>query len=228
MHCARSKHVLSLFAESAHVWRSLFKNFNHHEDSKMEHTLPQLPYAIDALEPHYSKETFEYHHGKHHNTYVVNLNNLIKGTEFENLSLEEIDLKSSAGIYNNAAQHWNHSFFWKCLTPNGGGAPAGALADAINAKFGSFDNFKAEFAKSAAGNFGSGWTWLVKNADGSVEIVNTGAAGNPLVDGKKPLITVDVWEHAYYIDYRNARPKFLEAFLNNLVNWKFAEENFAA
>ena len=172
----------------------------------MEHTLPQLPYAIDALEPHYSKETFEYHHGKHHNTYVVNLNNLIKGTEFENLSLEEIVLKSSGGIYNNAAQHWNHSFFWKCLTPNGGGAPAGALADAINAKFGSFDNFKAEFAKSAAGNFGSGWTWLVK----------------------KPLITVDVWEHAYYIDYRNARPKFLEAFLNNLVNWKFAEENFAA
>lgn len=194
----------------------------------MEHTLPQLPYAIDALEPHYSKETFEYHHGKHHNTYVVNLNNLIKGTEFENLALEEIVKKASGGIYNNAAQHWNHSFFWKCMTPNGGAAPTGALADAINAKFGSFDNFKAEFAKSAAGNFGSGWTWLVKNADGSVEIVNTGAAGNPLVDGKTPLITVDVWEHAYYIDYRNARPKFLEAFLNNLANWKFAEANYAA
>ena len=194
----------------------------------MEHTLPQLPYAIDALAPHYSKETFEYHHGKHHNTYVVNLNNLIKGTEFEALSLEEIVKKASGGIYNNAAQHWNHSFFWKCMTPNGGAAPTGKLADAINAKFGSFDKFKEEFAKSAAGTFGSGWTWLVKNADGSVEIVNTGAAGNPIVDGKTPLITVDVWEHAYYIDYRNARPKFLEVFLNNLANWKFAEENYAA
>jgi len=194
----------------------------------MEHTLPQLPYAIDALEPHYSKETFEYHHGKHHNTYVVNLNNLIKGTEFENMVLADIVKKASGGIYNNAAQHWNHSFFWNCMTPNGGGAPTGALADAINAKFGSFEKFKEEFAKSAAGNFGSGWTWLVKNADGTVEIVNTGAAGNPMLEGKKPLITVDVWEHAYYIDYRNARPKFLEVFLNNLVNWKFAQDNYAA
>lgn len=193
----------------------------------MEHTLPQLPYAIDALAPHYSQETLQYHHGKHHNTYVVNLNNLIKGTEFESLSLEDIVKKSSGGIYNNAAQHWNHSFFWKCLSPNGGGTPAGKLADAINTKFGSFDKFKEEFAKSAAGNFGSGWTWLVKNTDGSVEIVNTGAAGNPLLDGKTPVLTVDVWEHAYYIDYRNARPKFLEVFLGNLVNWQFAEANYA-
>lgn len=194
----------------------------------MQHTLPALPYAPDALAPHYSQETLEFHHGKHHNTYVVNLNNLIAGTDFENLPLEEVVKKSSGGIYNNAAQHWNHSFFWQCLKPNGGGAPTGALADAIQKRFGSFEKFKEEFAKSAAGNFGSGWTWLVKNADGSVDIVNTGAAGNPLVEGKKPLLTVDVWEHAYYIDYRNARPKFVEAFLNQLVNWEFAQQNFAA
>lgn len=192
------------------------------------HILPELPYAIDALAPHYSRETLEFHHGKHHNTYITNLNNLIKGTEFESLPLEEIVKKSSGGIYNNAAQHWNHSFFWLCMKPAGGGAPTGALAAAIEAKFGSFAKFKEEFAKSAAGNFGSGWTWLVKNADGSVDIVNTGAAGNPLVDGKTPLLTVDVWEHAYYIDYRNARPKFLESFLEHLVNWDFAQANYNA
>ena len=193
----------------------------------MEHQLPPLPFAIDALEPDYSKETLEYHHGKHHKAYVDNLNNLQKGTEFESMELEEIVKKSSGGIYNNAAQIWNHTFFWNCLKPNGGGQPSGALADAINAKWGSFDAFKEAFTKSAVGNFGSGWTWLVKKADGSVDIVNTGPAGTPLTTDDKALLTVDVWEHAYYIDYRNLRQKFVETFLSNLVNWKFAEANFA-
>ncbi|MPS26564.1 Fe-Mn family superoxide dismutase [Pigmentiphaga sp.] len=189
----------------------------------MEHTLPQLPYAQDALAPTISKETLEYHHGKHHQTYVTNLNNLIKGTEFENASLEDIVKKSSGGIYNNAAQHWNHSFYWNCLTPKST-PPAGKLADAINAKWGSFDAFKDTFNKQAAANFGSGWTWLVKKADGSVDIVNTGAAGNPLTTGDTPLLTCDVWEHAYYIDYRNARPKYLESFWG-IVNWEFVAKN---
>ena len=191
----------------------------------MEHTLPQLPYPQDALAPTISKETLEYHHGKHHQAYVTNLNNLIKGTEFENASLEDIVKKSSGGIYNNGAQHWNHSFYWNCLTPKST-PPAGKLADAINAKWGSFDAFKEAFNKLAAGNFGSGWTWLVKKADGSIDIVNTGAAGNPLTTGDTPLLTCDVWEHAYYIDYRNARPKYLENFWA-LVNWDFAAKNFA-
>ncbi len=195
----------------------------------MEHTLPPLPYAKDALAPHYSQETLEFHHGKHHNAYVVNLNNLQKGTEFEALSLEEIVKKAPnpSPIYNNAAQIWNHTFFWSCMKPQGGGAPSGALADAINAKWGSLDAFKEAFTKSAVGNFGSGWTWLVKKADGSVDIVNTGAAGTPLTSADKALLTIDVWEHAYYIDYRNLRPKFVEVFLNNLVNWEFAQANFA-
>jgi len=193
----------------------------------MEHTLPALPYAKDALAPHLSAETLEFHYGKHHQTYVTNLNNLIKGTEFENATLEEIVKKSSAGIYNNSAQIWNHTFFWSCMKPNGGGAPAGALADAINAKWGSFDAFKAAFQASAVGNFGSGWTWLVKKADGSVDIVNMGAAGTPLTTGDIPLLTIDVWEHAYYIDYRNARAKFVEVFLASLANWDFASVNFA-
>ena len=195
----------------------------------MAHQLPALPFAKDALVPHISVETFEYHHEKHHQAYVTNLNNLIKGTEFEALDLEAIIQKAPAGgIYNNAAQVWNHTFFWSSLKPNGGGAPSGALAAAIDAKWGSFDAFKAAFQASAVGNFGSGWTWLVKKADGSVDIVNTGAAGNPLKTGEgKPLLTIDVWEHAYYIDYRNARPKFVETFLNNLANWSFAEANFA-
>ncbi|MGC3963840.1 MAG: Fe-Mn family superoxide dismutase [Rhodocyclaceae bacterium] len=192
----------------------------------MEHTLPPLPYAKNALAPHISEETFEYHYGKHHQAYVTNLNNLIKGTEFENAALEDIIKKSSGGIYNNSAQVWNHTFFWNSMKPNGGGAPAGKLADAINAKWGSFDAFKEAFAKSAVGNFGSGWTWLVKKADGSVNILNTGAAGNPITTGDVALLTLDVWEHAYYIDYRNARPKFVEAFLNNLANWEFAAKNF--
>ncbi|AXS79257.1 superoxide dismutase [Dechloromonas sp. HYN0024] len=194
----------------------------------MEHQLPALPFAKDALAPHMSAETFDYHYSKHHQAYVTNLNNLIKGTEYENLDLEAIVKKAPAGgVYNNAAQVWNHTFFWNCLTPNGGGAPKGALADAINAKWGSLDAFKTAFQTSAVGNFGSGWTWLVKKADGSVDIVNMGAAGTPLTTGDKALLCVDVWEHAYYIDYRNMRPKFVETYLASLVNWCFAEANFA-
>ncbi|GMV54873.1 MAG: superoxide dismutase [Betaproteobacteria bacterium] len=193
----------------------------------MEHTLPQLPYALDALAPHVSKETLEFHYGKHHQAYVTNLNNLIKGTEFENLSLEEIIKKAPAGgVFNNAAQVWNHTFYWKSLSPTGGGAATGALGEAIAKKWGSFEAFKDAFSKSAVGNFGSGWTWLVKKADGSVDIVNTSNAATPLSSGDKPLLTCDVWEHAYYIDYRNARPKYVEAFWN-LVNWEFAAGNFA-
>ena len=193
----------------------------------MEHTLPALPYARNALAPHISEETLDFHYGKHHQAYVTNLNNLIKGTEFENLSLEEIIKKSSAGIYNNSAQIWNHTFLWSSMKPNGGGEPKGALADAIKAKWGSFDDFKKAFQTSAVGNFGSGWTWLVKKADGSVDIVNMGAAGTPLTTGYKALLTIDVWEHAYYIDYRNARPKYVETFLASLTNWDFAAANFA-
>jgi Fe-Mn family superoxide dismutase len=194
----------------------------------MAHTLPDLPFAKNALEPHMSAETLEYHHDKHHQAYVTNLNNLIPGTEYETMSLEDIIKKAPAGgIYNNAAQVWNHTFFWNCLSPNGGGAPNGPLMDAINKKWGSFEDFKKAFQTSAVGNFGSGWTWLVKKADGSVDIVNMGAAGTPLTTGDKALLTVDVWEHAYYIDYRNLRPKFVETFLTSLANWRFAESNFA-
>jgi superoxide dismutase len=193
----------------------------------MTHTLPALPFGLDDLAPHMSRETLEYHHGKHHNAYVTNLNNLIPGTEFAEASLEDIVRKSSGGIYNNAAQIWNHTFFWNCLSKNGGGEPKGALAAAISAKWGSYAAFKEAFAKSAVGNFGSGWTWLVKKADGSVDIVNMGAAGTPLTTGDKALLTIDVWEHAYYIDHRNLRPKFVETFLSALVNWSFAEANFA-
>ena len=192
----------------------------------MEHKLPPLPYAHDALAPHISKETLEFHHDKHHQTYVTNLNNLIKGTEFENASLEEIVKKSSGGIFNNAAQVWNHTFYWESMKPNGGGQPTGALADAINAKWGSFDKFKEEFTKVAVGTFGSGWAWLVKKTDGSLDLVSTSNAATPLTTDAKPLLTCDVWEHAYYIDYRNARPKYVEAFWN-VVNWDFAAKNFA-
>ncbi|TGN20346.1 superoxide dismutase [Leptospira idonii] len=190
----------------------------------MEHKLPELPYAKDALAPHISAETLEFHYGKHHQTYVTNLNNLIKGTEFENSTLEEIVKKSSGGIFNNAAQIWNHTFYWHSLSPKGGGPATGAVGDAINKAFGSFDAFKEKFTQSAVTNFGSGWTWLVKKGD-SVEIVNTSNAGSPLKDGLQSLITIDVWEHAYYIDFRNARPKYVEAFWN-LVNWEFANQNF--
>ena len=184
----------------------------------MVHELPPLPYEKNALEPHISQETLEYHYGKHHQTYVNNLNNLIEGTEFADMALEDIITKSSGGIFNNAAQVWNHTFYWNCLSPSGGGEPSGPLADAINSKFGSFADFKEAFTKSAVGNFGSGWTWLVKNGDGSLEIVNTSNAGTPLTAGQTPLLTCDVWEHAYYIDYRNARPKYLEGYWN-LVDW---------
>lgn len=190
----------------------------------MAFELPALPYAKDALAPHISEETLEYHYGKHHNTYVVNLNNLIAGTDFENQSLEDIIKSSDGGIFNNAAQVWNHTFYWNCLSPNGGGEPTGALADAINAKFGSFEQFKKDFSDACVTNFGSGWTWLVKNASGELEIVKTSNAGCPLTDGLTPLMTCDVWEHAYYIDYRNARPSYVEAFWN-LVNWDFVASN---
>jgi Fe-Mn family superoxide dismutase len=193
----------------------------------MEHNLPELPYDKNALEPYISAETLEYHHGKHHATYVANLNKLIPGTEFENMTLEEIILKATGGIFNNAAQVWNHSFYWNCLSPACGGEPSGDLAAGINQAFGSFAEFKEKFSSAAAGNFGSGWTWLVRNSDGSLEIVNTGNAGTPLTDGKKPLLTCDVWEHAYYIDYRNARPKYVEAFWN-LVNWDFVAQNLTS
>ncbi len=192
----------------------------------MEHQLPALPYPADALAPALSKETFEFHHGKHHQAYVTNLNKLIKGTEFEPLSLEEIVRKSSGPVFNNAAQIWNHSFFWRSMKPAGGGLPTGALAQAIDAKWGSYAAFREAFSKSAIGNFGSGWTWLVKKADGSLDIVNTANAATPLTGSDRPLLTIDVWEHAYYIDYRNARPKFVEAFLDTLVNWDFAASNF--
>jgi len=192
----------------------------------MQHELPKLPYAMDALAPHISKETFEFHYGKHHQAYVTNLNGLIKGTEFENSSLEDIIRKSAGGVFNNAAQVWNHTFFWHSMKPAGGGKPSGALAAAIDKKWGSFDAFKEAFTKSAVGNFGSGWTWLVKKADGSVDIVNTSNAGTVLTTADTALLTIDVWEHAYYIDFRNARPKFVETFLNSLANWDFAAKNF--
>jgi Fe-Mn family superoxide dismutase len=194
----------------------------------MEHQLPGLPFAQNALAPFLSQETIEYHYGKHHQSYVTNLNNLIKATDYENLDLEAIVRKApSGGVYNNAAQVWNHTFFWSGLKPNGGGAPSGALAQAIDRKWGSFGEFKKAFQASAVGNFGSGWTWLVKKPDGSVDIVNMGAAGTPLTTVDQPLLCIDVWEHAYYIDYRNQRPKFVETFLDKLVNWSFAEKNFA-
>jgi len=192
----------------------------------MEHQLPELPYAKDALAPHISAETIEYHYGKHHKTYVDNINRLINGTEFEKMSLEEIIQQSSGGIFNNAAQVWNHTFYWNCLSPNGGGEPTGEIANAITKQFGSFAQFKEKFTNAAVTLFGSGWAWLVKNADGSLSIETTSNAGNPLKDGKRALLTCDVWEHAYYIDYRNARAKYLDAFWN-LVNWEFVSQNLA-
>jgi len=192
----------------------------------MSFELPALPYEKNALEPHISAETLEYHYGKHHNAYVVNLNNLLKGSEFEGLSLEAIIKASSGGIFNNAAQVWNHTFYWHCLSPQGGGEPQGKLAAAINQAFGSFTAFREQFSEAAVKNFGAGWTWLVKKPDGSLAIVNTSNAATPLTGEDKPLLTVDVWEHAYYIDYRNARPAYLENFWA-LVNWAFVEENLA-
>lgn len=189
--------------------------------------LPALPYEKDALLPHISPETLDYHYGKHHNTYVIKLNALIEGTDYAAKSLEDIIKTSEGGIFNNAAQIWNHTFYWNSLSPNGGGGPTGALADAISAKWGSFSAFQAAFNDKAVNNFGSSWTWLVKKADGTLDIVNTSNAATPLTDSSiTPILTVDLWEHAYYIDYRNARPTYLDAFWA-LVNWEFAAANFA-
>lgn len=189
--------------------------------------LPPLPYPQNALEPHISVETLEYHYGKHHNAYVVNLNKFIAGTIFEESSLEEIIAKADGVIFNNAAQVWNHTFYWNCLSPDGGDDPQGELCEAIEQTFGSIEAFRQEFSTSAAGNFGSGWTWLVKTAEGELAVVNTSNAANPMTDGATPLLTCDVWEHAYYIDYRNARPSYIEAFWK-LVNWDFVADNFKA
>ena len=197
----------------------------------MAFELPDLPYAKDALEPHISANTFDFHHGKHHNTYVVNLNNMTADTDMASMSLEDIMKAtagdaSKAGIFNNAAQVWNHTFFWNSMSPNGGGEPTGAIADAINASFGSYADFKEAFKTAGMTQFGSGWAWLVKNGD-KLEVVKTPNAECPLTDGMTPILTCDVWEHAYYLDYQNRRPDFLEAFLDNLVNWDFANANFA-
>lgn len=204
--------------------------FNTHHPlwrNKMAFELPALPYEKNALEPHISAETLEYHYGKHHATYVTKLNGLVEGTDMASKSLEDIVKNSEGGVFNNAAQIWNHTFYWNSLSPNGGGEPTGALADAINAKWGSFADFKAALNDKAVNNFGSSWTWLVKKADGSLDIVNTSNAATPLTDASlTPLLTVDLWEHAYYIDYRNVRPKYLEGFWA-LANWDFAAANFA-
>lgn len=192
--------------------------------------LPELPYAIDALEPHISKETLEFHYGKHHQTYVTNGNKLLAGTEFADKEIEDIIIETAnnpkyVGIFNNAAQVWNHSFYWQSMKPNGGGRPEGALLNKIQDDFGSYDNFKEEFATAGATQFGSGWAWLV--LDGAkLKVTKTANAGTPLIKGQIPLLTMDVWEHAYYIDYRNARPKYIEIFLNSLINWDFANANF--
>lgn len=193
----------------------------------MKHTLPDLPYPKNALAPHISEETLEYHYGKHHQTYVTTLNTLIPGTEFEDLPLEAIIKKASGPIFNNAAQVWNHTFFWHSLTPKGARSPSGALGDAIQAHWGAYDAFKEAFTKLALGTFGSGWAWLIKKTNGSLDLLSTSNAATPLTTDATPLLTLDVWEHAYYIDYRNARAKFIEAFWN-IANWEFAEQNFKA
>ncbi|AUH71421.1 superoxide dismutase, iron [Legionella sainthelensi] len=190
----------------------------------MTFTLPELPYAKNALEPHISSETLEYHYGKHHQAYVTNLNKLIPGTEFESMKLEEIIKESKGGIFNNAAQVWNHTFYWHCLSPNGGGEPQGKVAEAINKYFGSFDSFKEKFTQTAITTFGSGWAWLVQDKAGELKIISTSNAGTPMTEGLTALLTCDVWEHAYYIDYRNARPDYVTAFWN-LVNWDFVADN---
>lgn len=182
--------------------------------------LPDLPYAKDALAPHISQETIEYHYGKHHNAYVTNLNKLVADTPFASQPLEKVVKESTGGIFNNAAQTWNHTFYWHCLSPQGGGEPSGALADAIRTTFGSFAAFQEQFTQTALTTFGSGWAWLVQNSDKKLQLVSTSNAGCPLTSGQIPLLTCDVWEHAYYIDYRNMRPDYLKAFWS-LVNWEF-------
>jgi Fe-Mn family superoxide dismutase len=190
----------------------------------MTFELPKLPYALNALAPHISEETLQYHYGKHHQAYVTKLNTLVKDTPFADMSLEQIIMQSSGGIFNNAAQIWNHTFYWHCLSPQGGGEPTGAVADAINKTFGSFATFKEKFSEAALNQFGSGWAWLSKNSDGSIEIHSTANAGTPMTEGKKALLTCDVWEHAYYIDTRNDRAKYVQHFWN-LVNWQFVADN---
>jgi Fe-Mn family superoxide dismutase len=193
----------------------------------MAFELPALPYATDALEPHMSANTFSFHYAKHHQAYVTNLNKMIEGTDYAGKSLEDVIKSSDGGVFNNAAQVWNHTFFWHSMKPQGGGAPTGAIADKINADFGSFDAFKDAFASAGATQFGSGWAWLVLK-DGKLEVRKTPNAETPLTeDGVTPLLTMDVWEHAYYLDYQNARPKYIEVFLNELVNWDFVNQNLA-
>lgn len=191
----------------------------------MNFELPKLNYELDALEPHISKKTLEFHYGKHHQTYITNLNKLVIGTEFENATLQDIVKKASGGIFNNAAQVWNHTFYWESFSPKGGGLPKGKVAKAINLAFGSFDVFKEKFSTAAATLFGSGWAWLVKKEDGSVEIVQESNAGNPMKNSLKPLMTCDVWEHAYYIDYQNRRADYIASFWN-LVDWDIIENRF--
>lgn len=191
----------------------------------MAFELPSLPYAQDALEPHYSANTLSFHHGKHHAAYVTKLNELIAGSDHEGKPLEEIIASSTGGLFNQAAQVWNHSFFWSSMKPGGGGRPDGALAEAINAAFGSFEAFKEQFKAAGVGQFGSGWVWLVKD-DGALKIVTTANAETPLTEGQVPLLTCDVWEHAYYLDYQNRRPDFIQSFLDNLANWDFAAANY--
>ena len=193
----------------------------------MAFELPPLPYAQDALAPHISAETLEYHYGKHHQTYVDNLNKAVAGTDNENASLESIIMSAEGPLFNNAAQVWNHTFFWNCLTPNGGGQPTGAIVDRINADFGSYDAFRAQLTEAGLTQFGSGWAWLVEDG-GKLAIMKTPNADLPMKHGVKALFTIDVWEHAYYIDYRNARATFIDVVLDNLVNWDFVAENLAA
>jgi Fe-Mn family superoxide dismutase len=192
----------------------------------MAFELPALPYAQDALAPHISAETLEYHYGKHHQTYVTNLNKLVEGTEFENASLTDVIMKSDGGLFNNSAQVWNHTFYWSSMSPDGGGAPTGEVADAINSAFGSYDEFKAKFAEAATTQFGSGWAWLVDSGSG-LEIMKTSNADLPMKHGSKALLTIDVWEHAYYIDFRNARPNYISTYLDSLLNWDFVAQNMA-
>jgi superoxide dismutase, Fe-Mn family len=192
----------------------------------MKHQLPDLPYPKDALEPHMSRETLDYHHGKHHATYVDKLNGLIADTEFAEMSLNDIVTQAQGGVYNNAAQAWNHAFFWRCLTPSGEGAPSGDLADAITRDFGGMDALRDEFEKAVTQLFGSGWVWLLRDAGGVLSVIASSNAGNPMTEGQTPLLTCDVWEHAYYIDYRNAKPKYFAGFWH-LVDWDFVAENHA-
>ena len=190
----------------------------------MPFELPPLPYSQDALAPHISAETLEYHYSKHHQTYVTNLNKLVEGTEFEQASLEDVIMKSDGGLFNNSAQVWNHTFYWNSMRPDGGGAPDGAVAEAIDSAFGSYDDFRAKFAEAATTQFGSGWAWLVDSGSG-LEIMKTSNADLPMKHGAKALLTIDVWEHAYYIDFRNARPNYITTFLDSLVNWDFVAAN---